>query len=170
MENRLRSNWIWAGSYCSSWLDRWRPWPVVFGLIHETQSPAGSQVVSTDSKVTGYTVSSIKPDKSGQKMTLFHHARGFSGTNITLKALIQLAYGVEENQILGAPKWLGAARYDIEAKVNSSDIDELQDLGPGQRRLMLQPLLSDRFQLKVHTEVKNFRCCAGHREWRPQTS
>ena len=45
-------------------------------------------------------------------------------------------------------------RYDIEAKVSSSDTDALHDLSPDQRRLMLQPLLADRFQLKVHTEVR----------------
>jgi uncharacterized protein (TIGR03435 family) len=129
--------------------------PVVFGLIQEPQSQAGLPVVSTAPKVPAYEVASIKPHKSGTDMTMLRTTPvGFSGSNISLKALIQQAYGVEENQILGAPSWLGSARYDIEAKVSSSDTDELHALNADQRKLMLQPLLADRFQLKVHTETR----------------
>jgi uncharacterized protein (TIGR03435 family) len=130
--------------------------PVVFGLIQEPQSQAGSPVVGTAPKLPAYEVASIKPDKSSTDMTMLRTTPvGFSGTNISLKALIQQAYRVEDNQILGAPSWLGSARYDIEAKVSSSDTDALHNLSPDQRRLMLQPLLADRFQLKVHTEVRD---------------
>jgi uncharacterized protein (TIGR03435 family) len=131
--------------------------PVVFGLIQEPQSQAGSPpVVSAASKVPAYEVASIKPDKSGTNMTMFRTTPvGFSATNVPLKMLIQDAYGVEDNQILGAPGWVGSARYDIEAKVSSSDTDALHDLSPDQRKLMLRPLLADRFQLKVHTEVRD---------------
>ena len=129
--------------------------PVVFGLIQEPQSQAGSPVVSTAPKVPAYEVASIKPDKSGTDLTMLRTTPvGFNATNVPLKMLIQHAYGVEDNQILGAPSWLGSARYDIEAKVSSSETDALHNLGPDQRRLMLQPLLADRFQLKVHTEVR----------------
>ena len=129
--------------------------PVVFGLIQAPQSQAGSPVVSTAPKVPAYEVASIKPHKSGTDMTLLRTTPvGFIASNIPLKELIRQAYGVEDYQILGAPSWLGSARYDIEAKVSSSDTDALHDLSPDQRRLMLQPLLADRFQLKVHTEVR----------------
>jgi bla regulator protein blaR1 len=130
--------------------------PVVFGLIQEPQIQAGSPVVGTPPKVPAYEVASIKPHKSGTDMTLLRTTPvGFIASNIALKELIRQAYDVEDNQILGAPSWLGSARYDIEAKVSSSDTDALHDLSPDQRRLMLQPLLADRFQLKVHTEVRD---------------
>jgi uncharacterized protein (TIGR03435 family) len=129
--------------------------PVVFGLIQQPQSQPGSGVTSAAPKVPTFEVASVKPDKSGTGMTMLRTTPvGFSASNIPLKALIQQAYGVEDNQILGAPSWVGSERYDIEAKVSSSDTDELHDLSPDQRRLMLQPLLADRFQLKVHTEVR----------------
>jgi uncharacterized protein (TIGR03435 family) len=80
---------------------------------------------------------------------------GFRASNIVLKALIAQAYGIEDHQILGAPSWVGSARFDIEAKVSSSDTDALHDLSPDQRRVMLQPLLAERFQLKVHKEVRS---------------
>jgi bla regulator protein blaR1 len=129
--------------------------PVVFGLIQEPQSQAGAPVVSTAPKVPAFEVASIKPDKSGTEMTMLRTTPvGFVASNIALKEFIRQAYDVEDNQILGAPNWIGSARYDIEAKVSSSDTDALHDLSPDQRRLMLQPLLADRFQLKVHTEVR----------------
>jgi bla regulator protein blaR1 len=130
--------------------------PVVFGLVQEPQGQAASPVAGAASKVPAIEVASIKPNKSGTGMTMLRTTPvGFSASNVSLKALIQQAYGVEENQILGAPSWLGSERYDMEAKVASSDTDALHDLNPDQRRLMLQPLLADRFQLKVHTELRD---------------
>jgi bla regulator protein BlaR1 len=130
--------------------------PVVFGLKQEPQNQAGSPLVSTATKIPAYEVASIKPSKSGTDFTMLRTtAVGFVASNIALKALIQQAYGVEDNQISGAPSWLGSARFDIEAKVSSSDTDALRDLSPDQRRLMLQPLLAERFRLKVHTEVRD---------------
>ena len=100
-------------------------------------------------------MAAIKPDKSGTDMTMLRTTPvGFSAKNAPLKMIIQQAYGVDENQIIGAPKWLSSERYDIDAKVSSSDTDALRDLSPDQRRLMLQPLLAERFQLKVHRETR----------------
>jgi uncharacterized protein (TIGR03435 family) len=130
--------------------------PVVFGLIQEPQRQAASPVAGTTSKVPAFEVASIKPNKSGTGMSLLRTTPvGFSASNISLKAVIQHAYGVEENQIFGAPGWLGSELFDIEAKVSSSDTDALHNLNPDQRRLMLQPLLADRFQLKVHREARD---------------
>jgi bla regulator protein blaR1 len=130
--------------------------PLMFGLMQEPQKQAASPVAGAASKVPAFEVASIKPNKSGTGMTMLRTTPvGFSASNVSLKALIQQAYGVEEDQILGAPSWLGSERYDMEAKVASSDTDALHDLNPDQRRLMLQPLLADRFQLKVHTELRD---------------
>jgi bla regulator protein blaR1 len=130
--------------------------PLMFGLMQEPPGQAASPVAGAASKVPAFEVASIKPNKSGTGMTMLHTTPvGFSASNISLKALIQEAYGVEENQIFGAAGWLGSERFDIEAKVSSSDTDALHNLNPDQRRLMLQPLLADRFQLKVHTEARD---------------
>ena len=138
----------WSDGGCRArriWLDTRTAKP---GWVAGCQRPAAAKVPALE-------VASIKPEKSGTDMTMLRTTPvGFNASNISLKALIQQAYGVEDNQILGAPSWLGSARYDIEAKVSSSDTDALHDLSPDRRRLMLQPLLADRFQLKVHTEVR----------------
>jgi bla regulator protein BlaR1 len=123
--------------------------PVVFGLIQEPQRQPASPVAGTTSKVPAFEVASIKPNKAGTGMSLLRTTPvGFSASNISLKAVIQYAFGVEENQIFGAPSWLASEQYDIEAKVSSSDTDALHNLNPDQRRLMLQPLLASSLSIK----------------------
>jgi uncharacterized protein (TIGR03435 family) len=56
--------------------------------------------------------------------------------------------------IAGAPSWMKAENYDIEAKVDGSDVAELGKFSREQRNLMLQALLEDRFKLKYHCETK----------------
>ena len=124
---------------------------LVFGPICAAQSPGQPQVDDTAIKLPAFEVASIKPNKSGTQIIMFRFTPdGLMATNSPLKLLIQQAYGVEENQIIGTPNWVNSERYDIEAKVDSSDAAKLKDLKPRQRMQMLQPLLADRFQLKVH--------------------
>jgi len=62
--------------------------------------------------------------------------------------LIAIAYKVPNFEISGGPGWADSAGFDIEAKAADSKIG-LEDLRP-----LLQSLLEDRFQLKVHRETK----------------
>jgi uncharacterized protein (TIGR03435 family) len=119
--------------------------------------PGGTapQAATEDVKVPGFDVVSIKPNKSGSGMIrVMTKPDGYSATNISLKMLIAAAYGIKDYLISGEPSWAGSARYDIDAKVAGPDVDVLKKLSPEQRRSMLQPLLADRFKLKVHTESK----------------
>jgi uncharacterized protein (TIGR03435 family) len=130
--------------------------PLSFGLVHANQSRADSQTENTTAKLPAFEVASIKPDKAagdGPVMLQFT-PDGFTATNMPLKMLIREAYSVEENQILGAPAWLNAHSYDIEAKVDSAEVGDLRNLSIAQRKLMLQPLLVDRFKLQIHRETK----------------
>jgi uncharacterized protein (TIGR03435 family) len=61
--------------------------------------------------------------------------------------LIQRAFGVRPEQIVGGPGWLESTHYDIEAKAPGGATTE-------QLLQMLQSLLEDRFKLKVHHETK----------------
>ena len=77
------------------------------------------------------------------------------GRFLSLKAVIALAWNLPGNsngEIIGAPKWLDTARYDVIAKLPSdlvptSGLPPLQELGPA-----LQALLIERFKMKVHYE------------------
>jgi uncharacterized protein (TIGR03435 family) len=74
--------------------------------------------------------------------------------------LIQEAFSVQDFQILGGPKWVGEDRYSIEAKPpatsHSSQIvpANIKEPLPEEERMMLQGLIADRFQLKIHWETK----------------
>jgi uncharacterized protein (TIGR03435 family) len=65
----------------------------------------------------------------------------------TASKLIQDAYGLSPHQISGGPSWIDSDLYCIEAKsAGPSDRDQL--------RLMLQPMLADRFKLVTRHETK----------------
>jgi uncharacterized protein (TIGR03435 family) len=129
---------------------------VLFGLLYATEIKGQTQADQAAVKLPAFEVASIKPDKSGTQMIMFRLTPdGINVTNAPLKMLIQQAYGVEENQVIGLPNGLSSERYDVEAKVDSSDVAKLHDLDPHQRTRMLQPVLAERFQLKVHRETRN---------------
>jgi uncharacterized protein (TIGR03435 family) len=111
--------------------------------------------VTADIKVPPFDVVSVKPNKSESGMVrVMGKQDGYSASNVSLKMLIQGAYGIRADLISGAPSWADSARFDIDAKVADSDVDALKKLSPEQRRLILRPLLADRFKLKVHIETK----------------
>jgi uncharacterized protein (TIGR03435 family) len=93
--------------------------------------------------------SSADESKSIPSVLLFLPAGGFRRTNVTLKSLIQTAYGVQDYQVSGAMGWMESQIYDIEARsatgANPSRADVL---------LMVQALLADRFKLQLHHEMK----------------
>jgi uncharacterized protein (TIGR03435 family) len=79
-----------------------------------------------------------------------------SGNRFTLRiatvpSLIMDAFNVRADQFTGLPDWAsGSNKYEISAKMAGEGT-----VAPDQVRLMLQALLADRFQLKLHHETKN---------------
>src|SRR5882724_5964673 len=134
--------------------------PIVFGLLNATESRAQSMAENTAAITPVYQVTSLKPNNSATHMVgLLFTPDGFTATGITVQTLIREAYGVEDNEISGAPSWLNSRKYDIAARVDSPVADELRKLSEDQRRLvtqrMLQALLADRFKLTLHAETKD---------------
>jgi hypothetical protein len=147
--------------------------PVAFGLLHAAQTRAESQAQNAAPAVFAFADTSIKPNKTGEPMAGFtikedkpgtgvalsFKPERLAATNITLHRLIQWAYDVQDGQISGGPEWLNTERFDVDAKVNSSTVDELRKLSPDQRRAehlrMIRSLLSDRFKLTFHRETKD---------------
>lgn len=70
----------------------------------------------------------------------------FHAIGATLKMLTTYAYGVQDYQITGVQNWMSSDRYDIEAKGEEEPESKAFE--------RLQPLLEDRFKLKVHRETK----------------
>ena len=129
--------------------------PGVFGQTNAGQSGTASQAASTEAKVPTFDVVSIKPNKtgSGNNSTNFSN-NSFSATNISVKMLFEDAYGVKQDLIYGLPGWANSDRFDIQAKIVEPDLELLKNLSLKRARAMLQALLLDRFQVKVHTETK----------------
>lgn len=82
----------------------------------------------------------------------------FRTVNLALRDLIQFAYGLPDSQILGGPTWVDSIMFDIEAKSDPLVDSQLHALpaeqARQQKRLMVQALLADRFQLKAHKETR----------------
>ena len=97
-----------------------------------------------------FEVASIKPDDptiptAGR--TQFYPSGRFTAPRITLKALIQLSYAVDDFHISGGPNWLKTALFNLEAKASSPASEE-------QMKAMIRTVLADRFKLKVHRETQ----------------
>ena len=82
----------------------------------------------------------------------------FKTVNVSLKALIRWAFEMPETRILGGPAWMETAKFDIDAKADSSVDAGMQalssDAGRQQKERMVQALLADRFKLLSHTETR----------------
>lgn len=106
-----------------------------------------------DTRVLSFDVASVKTStfgKSGMEGTTRSRVdttpKSVTLRNVTLGDCLQWAYNVKSYQISG-PATLSAARYDIRAVVEA-------DVPVNQLRLMLQDLLTKRFQLALHRETK----------------
>jgi uncharacterized protein (TIGR03435 family) len=138
--------------------------PIMFGLSIAAQSRAQSQPQSPGgpAPLFVFEVATIKPHKpdpgSGVMSGQSWPPDGFVATNVTLQTLILNAYGVRENQVVGAPDWARSESYDIDAKMDAAVADELKKLGMNDlfraRQQMLQALLADRFKLALHRETR----------------
>jgi uncharacterized protein (TIGR03435 family) len=106
-------------------------------------------------KGPAFEVATIKPAEAGNGMSwVGFPPTGLTVKNIPLQMLLRVAFGFEDDRILGAPAWVTTTRFDIEAKVAEPDLPALGKLTLQERRRMLQPLLEDRFKLKFHYETK----------------
>ena len=65
----------------------------------------------------------------------------------TMLDLIKTAYGVDPDAVVGGPSWLESDRFDVTAKAPPATSAETANL-------MLQELLTDRFKLVVHKDMK----------------
>jgi uncharacterized protein (TIGR03435 family) len=102
-----------------------------------------------------YEVSSIKPNKSGDgRMMIRFNPDGVSYSNVPLQWVLRETFGIEDSRILGAPDWVNADRFDIQAKVDPADAPKLDKVPYDVRGKMLLPVLADRFGLKFHHETR----------------
>jgi uncharacterized protein (TIGR03435 family) len=109
----------------------------------------------TAAKLPEYDVVSIKPNKSGSgSVDVESNIDRYAATNISLKGLLEDAYGIKKDLISGVQGPIESARFDVVAKIVEPDAAVIRKLTDRQRQSMLRPFLFERFQLKAHTEIK----------------
>jgi uncharacterized protein (TIGR03435 family) len=103
-----------------------------------------------------FEVATIKPASATDGHTHINYPPGdsWSAINITLSALMQWAYGMPERQILDGPAWLTSTRFDIQAKVDLGGPEKPVRSDTDAKRKMVQALLAERFNLKLHDETR----------------
>src|SRR5579871_4505434 len=117
-------------------------------LLHG-QQPLTFEVASVKPNAETHAPVGVRVLPSGQ----------LTATNMAVRAMIGTAWGSDaiqtSSQIVGGPSWIDTDHYDINAKASSgfSEEDGLQTV---QRvEAMLRALLEDRFQVKVHLEMRD---------------
>src|SRR5438093_3898614 len=106
--------------------------------------------VSAQTSRPGFANVTIKPNRSGSSNSSIQRGPGsLNITNVPLSDMLCSAYHILQSQLSGGPAWVYSERFDIDANSDSGAIgDELT--------LMTQSLLEERFQLKLHREMKEF--------------
>jgi uncharacterized protein (TIGR03435 family) len=125
--------------------------------ISSAQTASTAATVSAQATPPAYDVMTIKPNVTGNGSTAFSlDTKGdhFVAHHVSLKQILQYVYDLNEDSIAGVPAQFDTLRFDIEAKVVEPDQDTLKKMNSEQRRAMLRPLVTERFQLKTHTEFR----------------
>jgi uncharacterized protein (TIGR03435 family) len=97
-----------------------------------------------------FEVATIKPSQPDRPGKIFGvQGSHFRTVNTTLADMIKFAYGVQDKQIIGAPSWVESDKFDIEAQPDAPGAPNKDQVS-----MMMQKLLTDRFQLKFHKDTK----------------
>jgi uncharacterized protein (TIGR03435 family) len=126
--------------------------PVAIGILHAQEPPRRFDVAS---------VKPADPNVRGMRVTSTP-ANGLDANNVTLRTLIEMAYGVRSFQITGGPPWLASDHWVILAKPDHPEesADSATTTSVSRKILAdhlnerIRNLLAERFQLVVHSETK----------------
>lgn len=105
--------------------------------------------VPAASILTVFDVASVKPNSSGGTVAIRSLPGGrWIASNASLRLLITWAYNITDERLVGAPGWVDSARFDViaQAPIQKPTLD--------QQHLMVQSLLAERFNLRVHREQR----------------
>ena len=76
----------------------------------------------------------------------------FTAHSVSLRFLVQYAFGVQTDRIEGGPSWMESTFYDVSARPDAEKGPTYEQLKP-----MLQQLLAQRFHLRTHMEEKEMK-------------
>jgi uncharacterized protein (TIGR03435 family) len=134
------------------------------GLLTPALAPAQNSVPSAQPAAPAFEVATIKstdPERTQSNIGV-NQGGPFQARGITLRELIQLAYDLGyfavDQRIVGGPKWIGTARFDLDAKPDDQTASAFVKI-PIKKQLpteqtMVRALLADRFHLRLHHETR----------------
>lgn len=101
------------------------------------------------SSMPAFEAASVKASAPGTRgYSIAYTADALRAANATLAALIQSAYGIRDDRLVGGPGWVRTARFDVNGKA-------AQSLPREQLRLLAQRLLETRFGLVLAKEQRD---------------
>lgn len=119
------------------------------------QAPAQRPVTEADAALPVYDVSVIRTAAPGNgDRHVWTRLNNLEVRGMEPIYLLQDAFDVPKDMIVGLPEWATHTRLDIDAKTLDPDMPRLRELTIAQRREMLQALLEDRLGLKWHYETR----------------
>jgi bla regulator protein blaR1 len=132
--------------------------PIAAGILHANPRRAESHAQNITAVARVASVSITPSSSGGQNAGLMFGPAGFVSKNSSLQQVIRVAYGVEDDRIVGAPAWLASEKYDVELREDNPAMIDPRQLSPEQRAseqgVMLQAALADRLKLVLHREAR----------------
>jgi uncharacterized protein (TIGR03435 family) len=137
---------------------------IVYALLSSLAPLCGAQVLAAGSP--SFVVATIKPsdpNRPDNKSSIgFGPGGSFDAKSMSLKQLVEFVqdfgYIDVDQRIAGGPKWLGSAKFDIEAKCDEGTARAFGTMPVKQRirteQDMIQAMLADRFKLRTHHETR----------------
>lgn len=117
-----------------------------------TANPPGVTTSLPPSRPAEFEVADIKPSLPGVTMggAGFQSGGRVEFRGIPMMALITLAWEVDRDEIMGLPKWIDSAKFDLIAKASTTGKGSAIEFSDMQS--MLRVLLTDRFKIATHYE------------------
>jgi uncharacterized protein (TIGR03435 family) len=98
-----------------------------------------------------FEVASIKPAPNEPPLPVgLPSPDRFYRPTVTLRSLINYAYGVQDFRIVGGPEWAASERWQVSAKAATA-------VPPLEMARLVQRLLADRFAIKAHMETRELQ-------------
>ena len=116
---------------------------VVVSLGVTTVESGAQSVSATRPEFEAATVRASRGGNSGVNATTGR----LTLETVSLQVLVSVAYKTRPSQIVGGPSWKDSAMFNVQGKAAEA-------AGTDVMLLMLQSLLEDRFQLKIHHEAR----------------
>jgi uncharacterized protein (TIGR03435 family) len=106
-----------------------------------------------------FEVASVRSNNAGGRIVLQTPPNGrVNIVNATMNMLMTIAYDLPDYRIVGGPDWLASSRFDIQARPAADFRPQppctAANCPESPVQLMMQTLLADRFQLKIHRETR----------------